>query len=158
MLREGPVGSWNLSGRPWWLLVAPGVNICENDSFKQQNQYFSFPRAILNVSQEVYSGSFKMHEDYRFVDFWIQGQKTIKSSLMGLVLMTWHNITSGEHLIIGSSFIGSLARGSPVYSPNHWGAHKKYVSTQKYFYYILSAAAVTSHTLLLPAESALHEV
>ena len=27
MLREGPVGSWNLSGRPWWLLVAPGVNI-----------------------------------------------------------------------------------------------------------------------------------
>ena len=29
-----------------------------------------------------------MHEDYRFVDFWIQGQKTTKSSLMGLVLMT----------------------------------------------------------------------
>ena len=29
-------------------------------------------RAILNVSQEVYSGSFKMHEGYRFVDFWIQ--------------------------------------------------------------------------------------
>ena len=24
---EGPVGSLNLSGRPWWLLLAPGVNI-----------------------------------------------------------------------------------------------------------------------------------
>ena len=43
-----------------------------------------------------------MHEDYRYVDFWMQGQKTIKSSLMTLVLMTsgaktgksWHKITS----------------------------------------------------------------
>ena len=48
-----------------------------------QGRCFWFPRAILNVSQDVYSGWFKMHEDYRFVDFWIQGQKTIKSSLMG---------------------------------------------------------------------------
>ncbi len=99
-----------------------------------------------------------MHEDYRFVDFWIQGQKTIKSSLMGLVLMTWHNITSGEHFIIGSSFIGSPARGSLVYSPSQRGTHEKYVSTQKCFHNNLSAAAVTSHTLLGPAESALHEV
>ena len=96
-----------------------------------------------------------MHE---VVDFRIQGQKTIKSSLMGLVLMTWHNITSGEHFIIGSAFIGSPARGSPVYSPNQWATQKKYVSTQKCFNNTLSAAAVTSHTLLLPAESVLHEV
>ena len=99
-----------------------------------------------------------MHEDYRFVDFWIQGQKTIKSSLMGLVLMTWHNIISGEHFIIGSSFIGSPARGSLVYSPNQRGTHEKNVSTQNCFHNTLSAAAVTSHTLLLPAESVLHEV
>ena len=99
-----------------------------------------------------------MHDDYRFVDFWIQGQKTIKSSLMGLVLMTWHNITSGEHFIIGSSFIGSSAPRALVYSPNQRGTHEKYVSTQKCFHNNLSAAAVTSHTLLLPAESALHEV
>ena len=132
----------------------------------KQNRHFSFPRAILNVSQEVYSGSFKMHEDYRFVDFWIQGQKTIKSSLMGLVLMTsgaktrksWHNITS-KHFVIGSLFIGSSVRGSSAYySPSQRGAHEKYVSTQKCFHNNLSAAAVTSHTLLLPAESALHEV
>ena len=99
-----------------------------------------------------------MHEDYRFVDFWIQGQKTIKSSLMGLVLMTWHNITSGEHFIIGSAFIGSPARGSPVYSPNQRGTHEKDVSMQKCFHDNLSAVAVTSHTLFLPAESVLHEV
>ena len=72
--------------------------------------------------------------------------------------MTWHNITSGEHFIIGSAFIGSPARGSPVYSPNQRGTHEKYASTQKCFHDKLPAAAVTSHTLLLPAESALHEV
>ena len=97
-----------------------------------QNPYFSFPRAILNVSQDLYSGSFQMHEDYRFVDFWIQGQKTIKSSLMGLVLMTsgaktrksWHNITSknillSDHCSLGHLFVGPLpithrASGGPT--------------------------------------------
>ena len=38
------------------------------------------------------------------------------------------------------------------------GTHEKDVSTQKCFHNNLSAAAGTSHTLLLPAESALHEV
>ena len=103
--------------------------------------------ALMNVSQDLYSGSFQMHEDYRFVDFWIHGQKTITSSLMGLVLMTWHNITSGEHFIIGSAFIGSLARGSPVFSPNQRGTHEKDVSTQKCSHNTLSATAVTSYTL-----------
>ena len=60
----------------------------ENHSFIKQNQYFSFPRAILNISQDLYSESFQMHEDYRFVDFWIEGEKTTKSSPMGLVFMT----------------------------------------------------------------------
>ena len=48
----------------------------------KQNPYFSFPRVILNVSQDLYSGSFQTHEDYRLIDFWIQGEKTIKASLM----------------------------------------------------------------------------
>ena len=41
-------GSWRKYMKPIILLRKPT---------------FSFPRAILNVSQEVYSGSFKMHED-----------------------------------------------------------------------------------------------
>ena len=62
-----------------------------------------------------------MHEDYLFVDFWIQGEKTTKSSLMGLVLMTsgaktrksWHNITSknvllSDHCSLGHLFVGPL--------------------------------------------------
>ena len=60
-----------------------------------------------------------MHEDYRFVDFWVQGQITIKSNLMGLVLMTsgaktrksWHNIKSktislSDHCSLGHLFVG----------------------------------------------------
>ena len=71
-------------GSSWWLLAG----IYKNHCFIKQSLYFSFPRAILNVSQELYSGSLKMHEDHRFVGFWIQGQKTIKSSFLGLVLST----------------------------------------------------------------------
>ena len=90
----------------------------------QQNRYFSFPKAILNVSQEVYPGSFKILEDYRVVDFWIQGQKTIKSSFMGLVLMTsgaktgksWHNITSKNILLSDHCSLGHLFVGPP---PTH---------------------------------------
>ena len=53
-----------------------------------QNLYFSFPRAILRVSQKLYSGSLRVHESHCFVDSWIQGSKIIKSSLLGLVLST----------------------------------------------------------------------
>ena len=87
----------------------------------KQNLYFSFPKGILHVSQEVYPGSFKMLGDYRVVDFWIQGQKTIKSRLIALVLMTsgaktrksWHNITSknillSDHSSLGHLFVGPL--------------------------------------------------
>ena len=34
--------------------------------FTKQNLYFSLPKAILNVSQDLYSGSFQMHEDLSF--------------------------------------------------------------------------------------------
>ena len=52
----------------------------------KQNVCFSFPRAFPNVSHELYSRSFKIHENHCFVAFWIQGQKIIKSSIPGLVL------------------------------------------------------------------------
>ena len=115
-----------------------------------------------------------------FLHFWCQGQKVIKSSLLGLVLSTswanaekslnqvsWdsfcligsryqHIITSGEHLIIGSSFIGSPARGSPVYSPNQRGTHEKYVLRESVS--IIICPPPLSHPILLwPAESVLHE-
>ena len=107
-----------------------------------------------------------MHEDYRVVDFWIQGQKTIKSSLRGLVLMTsgaktrksWHNITSKDigyriivHWVI-CSWVVRLLLTEPAGDP------RKNVSTQKCFHYNSSAVAVTSHTLFLHAESVLPEV
>ena len=44
--------------------------------------------AILLVSHEQYSGSLKLNDNYCFVDFWSQGQKSIKSSFLGLVLST----------------------------------------------------------------------
>ena len=71
-----------------------------------------------------------MHEDYRFVDFWIQGQKTIKSSLMGLVLMTsgaktgksWHNITSKNWPVEAS-------RDPNGYSGPEWVISPEYPNT-----------------------------
>ena len=97
-----------------------------------------------------------------FGDFLSQCWKVIKSSLLGFVLSHRFTIPAQfyirKHFVIGSLFIGSPVCGSSAYSPSRRGTHKKYVSTQKYFHYTLSAAAVTSHTLLWPAESALHEV
>ena len=85
MLWAGPVGSWDLSGRTWylWRLLA---EIYENHCFIKQNVCFSFSRAFPNVSHELYSRSFKINENHCFVAFWIQGQKIIKSSIPGLVL------------------------------------------------------------------------
>ena len=57
--------------------------------FIKQNLYFSFPRATLNVSQQLYSGSLRIHESYCFLDSWIKCSKIIKSSLLGLVLPTF---------------------------------------------------------------------
>ena len=79
-----PGSSLGTHGRSWWLLA----QIYENHSFIKQNLYFSFPRAILRVSQKLYSGSLRVHESHCFVDSWIQGSKIIKSSLLGLVLST----------------------------------------------------------------------
>ena len=93
-----PESSLGAHGSSWWLLA----EMYKNHWFIKQNLYFSSPRATLNVSHDLYSAAFKIHENHCSVDFWIQGQKTIKSSFMGLVLMTsgaktrksWHNITS----------------------------------------------------------------
>ena len=52
----------------------------------------------------------------------------------------------------------SPARGFPVFLPRQRGTHEKDASAQKCFHNNLSAAAVASHTLLLPAESVLYEV
>ena len=81
-----------------------------------------------------------MHEDYRFVDFWIQGEKTTKSSLMGLVLMTsgaktrksWHNITSKNILLSDHCSLGHLFVGPP---PTHraGGGPTRNVSNAKVF-------------------------
>ena len=98
-----------------------------------------------------------------FGDFLSQCWKVIKSSLMGFVLSHRFTIPAQfyirKHVVIGSLFTGSSVRGSSAYySPSQRGTHEKDVSTQKCFHNNLSAAAGTSHTLLLPAESALHEV
>ena len=97
-----------------------------------------------------------------FVDFLNQCWKFIKSNLLGFVLSHRFTIPAqyyiGKYFVIGSLFIGSPVCGSSAYSPSRRGTHEKYVSMQKCFHNNLSAAAFTSHTLLLPAESALHEV
>ena len=97
-----------------------------------------------------------------FVDFLSQCWKVIKSSLLGFVLSHRFTIPAQyyirKYFVIGSLFIGSPVCGSSAYSPSRRGTHEKCVSMQKCFHNNLSAAAFTSHTLLLPAESALHEV
>ena len=97
-----------------------------------------------------------------FVDFLSQCWKVIKSSLLGFVLSHRFTIPAQyyirKHFVIGSLFIGSPVCGSSAYSPSRRGTHEKCVSMQKCFHNDWSAAAFTSHTLLLPAESALHEV
>ena len=79
-----PESSLGAHGSSWWLLV----EMYKNHRFIKQNLYFSLPRTILSVSQKLYSGSLRVHESHCFVDSWIQGQKIIKSSLLGLVLST----------------------------------------------------------------------
>ena len=121
----------------------------------KQNRYFSFPRAILNVSQDLYSGSFQMHEDYRFVDFWIQGQKTIKSSLMGLVLMTsgaktrksWHNITSKNILLSDHCSLGHLFVDPPPTTHRASGRPTKNMCLRKSVSIIICPPPLSHHTL-----------
>ena len=120
-----------------------------------QNRYFSFPKAILNVSQEVYPGSFKILEDYRVVDFWIQGQKTIKSSLMGLVLMTsgaktrksWHNITSRNILVSDHCSLGHLFVGPPPTTHRASGGPTKNMCLRKSVSIIICPPPLAHHTL-----------
>ena len=109
------------------------------------------------------------------------GRKVIKSSLLGLVLSTswanaekslnrvsWdsfcligsryqHNITSGNILLSDHCSLGHLFVGPP---PTHraGGGPTRNVCLCKSVSIIIAAAAFTSHTLVLPAESALHEV
>ena len=95
-----------------------------------------------------------------FVDF--LSRKVIKSSLLGFVLSHRFTIPAQyyirKYFVIGSLFIGSPVCGSSAYSPSRRRTHEKCVSMQKCFHNNWSAAAFTSHTLLLPVESALHEV
>ena len=97
-----------------------------------------------------------------FVDFLNQCWKFIKSNLLGFVLSHRFTIPAQyyirKYFVIGSLFIGSPVCGSSAYSPSRRGTHEKCVSMQKCFHNNWSAAAVTSHTLLLLAESVLHEV
>ena len=74
-----------------------------------------------------------MHEDYRFVDFWIQCEKITKPNLMGLVFMTsgaktrksWHNITS-KNILLSDHF--SLGQGPlPIIHRASEGPTKKSV-------------------------------
>ena len=86
-----PGCSWQLLAAPRSALGAHGRSwrkFMKAYRFTTQNLYFLFPRATLNVSHELYSGSLKIYENHCFVDFWIQGQKIIKSSLLRLVLST----------------------------------------------------------------------
>ena len=120
-----------------------------------QNRYFSFPKAILNVSQGVYPGSFKILEDYRVVDFWIQGQKTIKSSFMGLVLMTsgaktrksWHNITSKNILLSDHCSLGHLVVGPPPITHRASGRPTKKMCLRKSVFIIICPPPLAHHTL-----------
>ena len=126
-----------------------------NYSFMKQNRHFSSPRAILNVSQEVYSGSFKMHEDYRFVDFWIQGEKIIKSRFMGLVLMTsgaktrksLHNITSKNILLSDHCSLGHLFVGPPPTTHRASGGSTKNMCLRKGVCIIICPPPLSHHIL-----------
>ena len=96
-----------------------------------------------------------------FLDIWSQGQKVTKSSLLGLALSnsgakaekssnrtSWIRRAFYYRIIVYCViYLGS----SPSYSPSQRKTHEKYASTQRCFHNDLSAAAVTSHTLLLPA-------
>ena len=121
----------------------------------KQNLYFSLPRAILNVSQDLYTVSFQIHEDYRFVDFWIQGQKTIKSSLMGLVLMTsgaktrksWHNITSKNILLSDHCSLGHLFVDPPPTTHRASGGPTKKMCLRKSVFIIICPPPLAHHTL-----------
>ena len=127
----------------------------ENSGFMEQIRYFSFTKAILNISQEVYSGSFKMLEDYRVVDFWIQGQKTIKSSLMGLVLMTsgaktrksWHNITSKNILVSDHCSLGHVFVGPPPTTHRASGGPTNKMCLRKSVCIIICPPPLAHHTL-----------
>ena len=79
-----PSGSCWLLGALWAPMVALGGSLRKFIKtivffVFQNNIYLSYPRAIPNVSQELYSGSLRIHENHCFVDSWIQGQKIIKS-------------------------------------------------------------------------------
>ena len=93
-----PGSSLGAHGSSWWLLAY------ENHSFIKQNLYFSFPRAFLNVSQDLYPGSFQMHEDYRFVDFWIQGE-LLEPRLESHGTIIKNNLVS-DHCSLGHLFVG----------------------------------------------------
>ena len=158
MLREGAFGSWNLSGRPWWLLVAPGVNIsklkfyiAKSILFIPQGYFERLRRSIFWIIQNAWRLSFCRLLDPR------PENHQIKPHGAGFDDLAQYYIK--KHFVIGSLIIGSSVRGSSAYySPSQRGTHEKYVSTQKCLHNNLSVAAVTSHTLLWPAESALHEV
>ena len=96
-----------------------------------------------------------MHEDYRFVDFWIQGQKTIKSSLMGLVLMTsgaktrksWHNITSKNILLSDHCSLGHLFVDPPPTTHRASGGPTKKMCLRKSVFIIICPPPLAHHTL-----------
>ena len=85
---------------------------------------------------------------------------------MGLALMTsgaktrksWHNITSRNILVSDHCSLGHLSVGPPPTIHRASGGPTENMCLRKCFHHNWSAVAVTSHTLLLPAESVLHEV
>ena len=161
MLRVGPVGSWNLSGRPWRLLVVPGVNKWKTkaDTFPSPGLFRTSPKKyILDLSKRMKtivlstsgSKSRKPSNQASWGWFWWLLEPRLESH--GTIL---HQKTFCYRIIVHwviCSWILRLLLTEPAGDP------RKNVSTQKCLHNNLSAAADTSHTLLLSAESVLHEV
>ena len=129
---------WRLPGAPWAAMTALGGSwwkSMETDILLDRTYMFHSPWLFLTIRMIRVSWD----------SFCLIGSRY------------QHNITSGNILLSDHCSLGHLFVGPP---PTHraGGTHEKCVSMQKCFHNDWSAAAFTSHTLLLPAESALHEV
>ena len=96
-----------------------------------------------------------MHEEYCFVDFWIQGQKTTKSSFMVLVLMTsggktrnsWHKMTPKNILLSDHCSLGHLFVGPPPTTHRASGGPTKKMCLRKSVSIIIRPPSLSHHTL-----------
>ena len=82
---DAPGGSWKRSERSWQLLAALGENF-KKIVLRNKKYIFHSPGLILTSCMRCILDMLKIHENHCFVDFWIQSQRIIKSSFLGLVL------------------------------------------------------------------------